>query len=258
MFIESDANPKVQQLQGLLHSRKKRKESDVFVLESPKVIREYLEKRPQDIVAIICAESDVFTHEKIPVWVMKNSVFDRLASTVSPQKLMALCHKPAWKMKPVVTGASRFFLLDGVRDPHNLGAVLRNMKAFGVDVLLLSEDCVDVFHPKVCRAAAGAVLSIPCFVITDETVPLLNQLGARFSMITAKGEQSIGEISHFERQVFIFGSEGQGVSDQLVSDISQLTSIHHYSIEMASDLESLNISVASGIVAQHLFQKQKS
>ena len=203
MIIESFSNPKVKQLQQLLHSRKHRKESDIFVLESPKIIHECLAKNPDDIVAILCPEGDEVEYEKVPVWVLKRSLFLEVVSTVTPQPLLALVRKPKWKTNSVLKAAKRILLLDGVRDPHNIGAVLRNIKAFGMDALIVTEETVDAFHPKVCRSSAGAVMSIPVLPFSSDTLEILRKESVAFSIIAAGGTASITQLDCSEKQVFI-------------------------------------------------------
>ena len=76
--------------------------------------------------------------------------------------MMVIIERPTFKLSDLLT-CSKAVILDGIQDPGNLGTIIRSMVAFGVDVLCLTNDCVDVFHPKAVNASSGALADIKIY-----------------------------------------------------------------------------------------------
>ena len=106
------------------------------------------------------------------------------------------------------------------------------MKAFGMDLLLLSKDAADPFHPQSCRASAGAISDIPILTLTTERLRQLAELGTQFSLVTAQEGRSLSDLNTSKKQAFVLGSEGQGLSEGLITELTKLTALHYHHIDM--------------------------
>ena len=135
-------------------------------------------------------------------------------------------------------------ILDGVTDPHNLGACLRSANAFGVDAVIAPKDRAVGLTPVVRKVACGAAESTPFVTVTNlvRTMKHLQQQGVWFVGTCAKSDASLVDIDLTSGIGWVLGSEGKGVR--------QLTQKHcdfMARIDLLGDVSSLNVSVAAGI-----------
>lgn len=140
----------------------------------------------------------------------------------------------------------RILALSSVRDPSNLGAILRSALAFGTRRVLLSADCADPFSPRTVRAAMGSLFRVKLTRVSDlgAAVSALRASGRRvFAAELREGASSLSEMSLLSSDVFIIGNEGHGIDAR----ISSLCDRSVY-IPISHATESLNASVAAGIL----------
>ncbi len=138
------------------------------------------------------------------------------------------------------------FLLDGVTDPHNLGAVIRNARAFGVAGVIVPRDRSCPVTAAVFRASAGAAAHVPVVQVTNlaRTVDDLKERGFWVYAAAGDGETGIGELTPAARTGFVLGSEDAGIRKLVREKCDGAVRIP---IDPAVD--SLNVAVASGILA---------
>lgn len=180
--------------------------------------------------------------EKQPgtVYEVSASVLRALADTETPQGICAVIPLPAI---PLPAAPRLALILDGIRDPGNLGTILRTAWAAGVGAVLLAPDTADPFNPKALRAAMGAHFSVPLLTATwDEIAPRVANM-PRIYLASAQGEVPYTRADWTPPTALIIGGEAQGTSPaarQLAT-----TSV---SIPMPGRAESLNAAVAAGIL----------
>ena len=138
------------------------------------------------------------------------------------------------------------FLLDGITDPQNLGAILRNARAFGVDGVVVPKDRSCPVTAAVFRASAGAAAHVPMFQVTNlaRAVETLQENGFWLYAATEDGETGIFDLAPAVRTGIVLGSEEHGIR-RLVREKCDGT----VRIPMEPDVDSLNVGVASGILA---------
>ena len=138
--------------------------------------------------------------------------------------------------------------VESVQDPGNLGTVIRSAAAFGIDTLVVSADCADVYNPRTLRAAMGAVFSrkiirVPCL---DEALLALAAAGRRvFGAAPGSGSEELGRIDIRRGDVFVIGNEGHGLSDRVVAACGGLVRIPMLA---GPGIESLNAAVAASVI----------
>jgi 23S rRNA (guanosine2251-2'-O)-methyltransferase len=136
--------------------------------------------------------------------------------------------------------------LDGITDPHNLGAVIRSAAAFGADGVIIPERRNAAMTGSAWKASAGAAARMPISQVTNlvRTIQEAKQAGCFVIGLDAQGDQQLSQMSLATESIFIIvGSEGKGLS-RLVRENCDLV----ISIPMQSSVESLNASVATAIV----------
>lgn len=157
-----------------------------------------------------------------------------------------------------VSKASPVLLLESVRDPLNVGAIIRSAAALGVGHLIMSKDCADLYHPKTLRAAMGPLFSLPVTRVEDlaGTVRALRQGGRRIYAAALEpkalrmGSPEL-ETDRRGRPVgAVIGNEGHGLSEAVISACDR--SIY---IPMEADTESLNAGVAAALIMWELRRK---
>ncbi len=138
------------------------------------------------------------------------------------------------------------FFLDGVTDPQNLGAVIRNARAFGVAGVVVPRDRSCPVTAAVFRASAGAAAHVPVIQVTNlaRTIDGLKERGFWFYAAAGDGAVDIGELAPAKRTGFVLGSEDAGIRT-LVRERCDAT----VRIPIDRGVDSLNVAVASGILA---------
>ena len=138
-----------------------------------------------------------------------------------------------------------FLVLDGVTDPHNLGACLRSAEAAGVSAVIVPKDKAVGITPTVRRASAGAADRVPFFAATNlaRTLKVLKDAGVWLTGLAGDGKQSLYQCDFKGPVGVVIGSEGEGMR-RLTREACDFVA----SIPMRGSVESLNVSVATGVV----------
>jgi TrmH family RNA methyltransferase len=169
------------------------------------------------------------------------TLFDSLSETKTNQGVIALFERP----KPANIFARRDSIvvaLDGVQDPGNVGTIVRLAAAFDASGVALLPGCADPFSPKSIRASAGAILSVPVAQVT-----IAELLNCGLPLFAADGSAST--IAPPARAaVLILGSEGAGVSDELLRASTRIA------IATSGRVESLNVATAAAILMSKSFE----
>ena len=147
-----------------------------------------------------------------------------------------------------------FLILDGIEDPHNLGACFRVADAMGVDAIVCPKDNAVGLNSTVRKVASGGADSVPFVVVTNlaRTIRYLKEKGVFIYGTDDEASNTIDQISFNGSVALIMGSEGKGMrrlTKELCDDI--------FSIPMLGQVESLNVSVASGICLYEIIRQKK-
>lgn len=203
---------------------------------------------------------EIAQKNKIPVSFMDAQWFKRNFSDNSHQFIAASSKKESFSKQSLedslaeATKQHFFLILDEVQDPHNLGACFRIASAFDLSGIIVPKNNSVGITPVVSKVASGAVNHIPFFSVTNlsRTIDLLKE--HNFFIYAADGysELSIYDQSFSGNVALVMGSEGKGIR-RLTKDKCDLT----FSIPMSGSIESLNVSVATGICVSEIRRKLK-
>lgn len=181
----------------------------------------------------------------VEIFQLSESEMRRICDTEQPQNLAAMYSIPETKE----TDFRVALYLDGISDPGNMGTIIRSAAAFGVKQIFLSEGSCDPFSPKVLRSSLGAVFWIP---IAMKTARELCSYEAK--IISTDLHNGIPlqdfDLNNNEKIILAIGSEAHGVS----SEIQNISSAK-IRIDQSNTMESLNASVACGIILWWFFVK---
>lgn len=225
-----------------LKDKKFRDEYGLFVVEGEKLVREALDSSYE-------VES-VYRMEEIG-----ENVMSRISLCATPSPVLALVRIPADRSSCGKCGISGglCLALDSVRDPGNMGTILRVADWFGVETVYLSPDCTDIFAPKVVQATMGSI-----FRVRTE-VAYIPELCRAF---TSQGRPVYGTLldgediyaSNLEEQALVvMGNESNGISGAVRNEISRGLRIPSFG---KSGAESLNVAVATAVTLSEFRRRQ--
>ncbi len=243
-------------IKRLLKEKQARDAERLFVVEGAKPIRELLRVKSSAIESILVTQPWLDTCEPAvrrgldaqPVFLCRNTLFEKLADTTTSQGILAVLRKPAWDQTAIFKRPQVLGLYgECLQDPTNVGAIVRTAAAFGLDGLWLSADSADVFNPKIVRATAGTLLKLPVFTIKD--VGALTQAQCAVLAADSSGKQArrLDEITSIpSRAMIALGNESRGLS----GDTIRAATIRFH-IPIGPDAESLNVAASAAIAAYH-------
>lgn len=184
-------------------------------------------------------------HASIPVRFEPRAALDRLAGTPAHQGVVAMGAARRYTDLDAVAGASMLAVLDGVEDPHNLGAIIRTAHAAGAGGIVIPERRAVGLTDVVAKAAAGALEHLPVARVTNINRALeeLKRRGWWIYGLDERATESYDRIEYAEPTAFVLGGEGKGLHEQVRQHCDALVSI-----PVAGKISSLNVSVAAGIV----------
>lgn len=220
-----------------LKDKKYRDEYGEFFAEGYKNVIDTVAVRSDLVKNVVLSESaysefgEEFTD--FSVTVLADNVFDKITDTKSCQGVLAVIKKPQAAMPK----QECCILLDRVRDPGNVGTILRTAVACGYDVVL--NNCSDVYSPKVVRSAMSAV--VKCNIGMDILPEEIKKAGYSLIVADMKGDNVFGEKID-GKYCIVVGNEAEGVSEQIKSQADKLLSLPQ------SNMESLNAAVAASVM----------
>jgi 23S rRNA (guanosine2251-2'-O)-methyltransferase len=189
---------------------------------------------------------DLARQSGTPVRFEDRGSLDRLAGVKSHQGVVAIgAEKKYAELDDVASTAALLVVLDGVEDPHNLGAIIRTAHAAGAGAVIIAERRAAGLTETVAKAAAGALEYLPVVQVVNisQTLRSLKDDGYFVYGLDEKGEQPYGSVDWPARTVIVMGAEGKGLHELVKKNCDVLVRI-----PMAGEIASLNVSVATGIV----------
>ena len=177
------------------------------------------------------------------VYAVSDNIFDKIAETQNSQGVLAVLNINRVCGLPSDNG---ILYLDRVRDPGNMGTIIRTACAAGYREIVC-EDCVDVYNPKVVRSCMSAVLHVDIYSSQDVTIDKLKKSG--YSVLSADiGGKNIFELKDVPKKtVLVIGNEANGIS----KSVSDKTDIF-VGIPMCEKIESLNAAVSAAVLMYNL------
>ena len=258
----SEANPPWFRKLLAITTEKGREREGRFLGEGVHVVDELVSRHREIVIAVYVVEGfeDENLIEKIndadvTLHVLTPEQMKQLSSTVTPQGIIAHCRIA--NTKPVYEASrSVLTLVDAVQDPGNLGTLFRTSLGFGSNGMVLGRGTVSPFNPKVVRGSSGTFLRVP-FEFDIDLVDHINFLRSKGYTIIATdlhAKQSLKEIPKHKlrKMAFLVGNEGAGTNPYFIELADETVKI-----PMSSELESLNVSVAHGILSYEAAQIQE-
>jgi len=187
-------------------------------------------------------------------------VFDKLSEENAPEGIIAVMrynesmHRDMCGADIDVCRGEKILLLESVRDPQNVGAIIRAAAAFSVDRIIMSRDCADIYSPKTLRATMGAMFSVRVDRVSSvcDVIDVLKRSGRRvFAAALDEGACRLGELEIKSGDCVVIGNEGHGLSGDTIRACGE--SVY---IPMSDGVESLNAATAAAVLAWEFFGKK--
>lgn len=240
-----------------LHQAKNRNETGMFLAEGPKLTEELLNSTFETVSVFHTAEWTIPEHvEKVQeVCCISPAELERISLLKTPNQVVAVARIPDPERGSDFFGSDILLLLDGIADPGNMGTILRIADWFGLRQVICSSDCVDVFNPKVVQSSMGSVFRVTARY--QDPVSFLESVPQNVPVYGAflDGE-SILRTTLETPAVLVIGSESHGIRPDVESLINRRLWIPSYPSAGSTGAESLNASVACGIL-MHEFRRKK-
>ncbi|OOB78174.1 MAG: hypothetical protein ATN33_05300 [Epulopiscium sp. Nele67-Bin001] len=240
--IRSTNNTIIKNVQLLQKKKALRKKQGMFVVEGLRAVTDI-----SDDVCYYIATSNI---NKLDVtssatqWItVADDVFASVSETKSPQGILAVVKTERLNLEDIAR-KSFYLVLENVQDPGNMGTIIRTAYGFGVEALIVSTGCVDIYSPKVVRATMSAITKLPIVYDVEiaECMEFLRENGTRIYATDLEAAHDINDVRFSKNLALVVGNEANGISE-FTRDIAD----EKVKIVIANNLESLNVAVATGI-----------
>ena len=225
-MITSTSNPRVRRVVQLQKQAKARKEAGVFVAEGRKMCAEAPKERLEEVYL---AESYVKEHgmaeweglgRHVFVEVVTDNVFKTMSDTMTPQGVLAVVKRGYSSMEQMLNRKKPTLLivLENLQDPGNLGTILRTAEGAGVTGVIMSEDTVDIYNPKVIRSTMGSLYRVPFCTVPDvkAAIEQLQKKGVSCYAAALQKSSDYTAPNYQKPTAFLIGNEGNGLTAETV------------------------------------------
>ena len=255
--ITAKDNPLIKHIKKLIKSAKYRRESGEFVAEGARLCEDAFQS-DAEITTLVVSENALEKYADIinkisqninSFYVVSDSLFSSLSDTKSPQGILCVIKTlDKSTLFDKIKDNGKFLALDNVQDPSNLGTILRTAEAVGIDGIVMSKDCCDIYSPKVVRGSMGAVFRLP-YIITEtiEGFVKSHRVLSSYASVVDRNAAKITDISFNAPCIVAIGNEGNGLKRTTVEACDS-----SFTIPMKGRAESLNAAVAASIIIWEL------
>ncbi len=260
--IESPKNERIKRYRRLL-KRSFRYRDGLFLAEGLKAVAEALQA-DQAPECVICDErglhsldaySDYLRAREVPCFQVSPAIMELLASTVTPQGVIAVCpmlHLPLEELleeDPAVV-----LVADRVRDPGNLGTMVRIADAAGAGGMVVCAESVDLYNPKTVRSTAGSIFHLPVCVDLPAAEVMHRLKEAGYSVVVADHREGtvIWEMRWPDRAALVMGNEAWGIPEE-EGEMADA----RVRIPIAGRAESLNVAAATAVILFEILRSRR-
>jgi TrmH family RNA methyltransferase len=257
-MLTSTKNPRIQRIRKLQNSARTRRKEGVFVIEGVRLVEEAFLAgwHPEFLIytqSISPRGNKIvrgFASQEVEVTLVADHVMDAASDTQNPQGILALL---PLKPLPIPERLDFILILDGLRDPGNLGTIMRTSLAAGTDGVILTPGTVDPYGPKVTRAAMGAHFKLPIQQLAWDEINAL----VKGHHLTSYLADSAGGKPHYESDfqaplALILGGEAAGAGNEAAK-----LAVQHVHIPMMAETESLNAAAAAAVLMFEVLRQRE-
>lgn len=242
MLITSTNNEHIKEL-AKLKEKKYRQLTNSFLVEGEHLV---LEAYKCGLIKELILKEDYLFPIPIKPTYVTSDILKKLSDNISTPPVMAVVSK-----KEEDKIGEKVLILDNIQDPGNLGTIIRSCVAFNIDTLILSQDTVDLYNPKVIRSTQGMIFHLNIIIKKlDEIIPKLKEDGYKIIGTKVTHGKDIKESKTYSHYAIILGNEGTGIKEEILSLCDE-----YIYIKTNEKCESLNVGVAGSIILYELNNK---
>ncbi len=252
-MIQSHSNNKIKLVKSL--SKKKYRDlHNMFIVEGERFVRDIPKKVKVEMILVsktFSEKKDLTTYENYEI--VEDKIFKELIDTTNSQGILAVCYKESYSKEISIKENSFIIIGDRLQDPGNVGTLIRTAVSAGVDYIILSEGCVDVYNQKVIRSTASGIFNIP-IIENVNLVEFLNNIKNKNIKILGtdiKATKNYFDTNMLKATAIVIGNEANGMSDEVGELCTELIKI-----PMIGSIESLNASVSSAILMYEVVRQR--
>lgn len=258
-MISSGSNQQIKDLMKLQKNGRYRRKQRCFIVEGIKLTKEALFNQKLQKVYVsesFYRDNQVEEFAEIPLETVTDQVFCQICDTVTPQGILGIVSFPEYSLEEILSDErTLYLLLDDVRDPGNLGTIIRTAEGAGMSGVILSRECVDLLNPKVVRSTMGAIFRVP-FVYVDsleEVIDTMKAQGIGIYGTCMEGSSPYDKVDYCKPSGMVIGNEANGISNCVMDRLTG-----KISIPMDGKLESLNAAVAAALVMYEAARQRRN
>ncbi|WP_298040295.1 TrmH family RNA methyltransferase [uncultured Microbacterium sp.] len=255
-MLENPRSPRVRAV-AKLSKRSARTERGLFLLEGPQAVREALGYSPDAVVELFATSAGWDRHidlhgaaraNGIEVEFVTDDVLGAMADTVTPQGVIAVARQTPVSVADIFAERPRLVAIcEEIRDPGNLGTIIRAADAAGADAVILTGRTVDPYNPKVVRSTTGSLFHLPIAVGADldDVVRRAHEAGLSILAADVKGDDLLAARAEGVLSGptgWLFGNEAHGLEDSALE-----LADHVLRLPIFGKAESLNLATAASV-----------
>ena len=259
-MITSASNGRIKYIDNLMQKSKFRRSEGKFVAEG---IKMFNEAPKGDVLEVYIKEGayDSFDTEtkkkleRIGYEVLSEPVFKKVTDTVTPQGILSVIKIRESSIEDILSDENPIIaVLENIQDPGNIGTIIRTAEGAGVNGLLLSRDCVDIYNPKVIRSTMGSVFRMKfAYVDIDSVFDSFRSKNIEtYALALDKKAQAYDKYDYKKPVALFIGNEGNGLKESTIKKCNNTAFI-----PMCGEVESLNASVAASLMMYEIFRQRR-
>jgi len=225
-----------------LSLKKHRQETGLFVAEGPKLVGELLLTMPQQLVALYATKDWAKQNASAAAQVITEIELERISQLQTPNEVVALFNQMKYEEPEINNGWCIY--LDTIQDPGNLGTIIRIADWFGIENIVCSAGCAELYNPKLVQATMGSIARVA--VWNDAAGTWLQKQIIPVLAAVLNGT-SIQQLDAIASGILLIGNESKGIGEEALRFATQ-----KITIPKMGAAESLNAAVAAGIILSHL------
>ncbi len=236
-----------------LNDKKTRMNAKRFIVEGYHLVNEA--SKTNLLEAIISTdEKELKKINNVKRYLVNDAIINKIATTKNPQNILGIVKMldhNITNLLPIIKGnKTKLIMLDDVNDPGNLGTIIRTAAGLGYDGIIMSPNTVDLYNEKVIRSTQGVMFKIPIIKANLQEVIKLLKKEKVFCIGTAlTNAKDVKHITKKDKFAICLGNEAKGISKEVLDNMDE-----NVRIAMKNDVESLNVSIAAGIIMYEMME----
>ena len=225
-----------------LKLKKNRDAQELFFCEGEKVVKEFLDSH-FDVEEVFSTDLDMFPN----VTKVSSKELSRMSNLKTPSNVLGLFRIPKAEFKAKQLKGEITIALDNIKDPGNLGTIIRIADWFGINDIICSRECVDVYNPKVVQSTMGSLSRVNVFCESLSELFRITDVKKYGAVLDGDNIYSVPKITE---GIIVIGNESKGIGAALISQLD-----NKITIPRIGKAESLNAAVSIGIICSEIFRK---